>query len=80
MRRPGQLNFSRRAQGFVSAFLSRQTGFAHAPFDRVSVARAEAGSTPARDFGAYCVTFDGRALAAGESLQARAGVTLTRRC
>ena len=33
-----------------------------------------------RDFSAYAVTFDGRAVAVGESLQAAPGVTLTRRC
>ena len=53
---------------------------AHALFDRLVVARADGDNTPARAFGAYSVTFDGRALATGESLQAGPGVTLTRRC
>jgi CRISPR-associated protein Csd2 len=114
-----------RGHGFVSAFLSRQTGFgdddlallwqalenmfehdrsaargqmacrglyvfqhdselgnahAHALFDRLQVARSGDGSAPARDFGAYSVTFDGQALAPGQSLQAAPGVTLIRRC
>lgn len=53
---------------------------AHALFDRLQVARADGGDTPARDFGAYSVTFDGRALAVGERLEAAPGVNLTRRC
>lgn len=54
---------------------------AHALFDRLTVSRDPAdAATPARSFGAYSVAFDGRALAAGESLQATPGVTLTRRC
>lgn len=114
-----------RAHGFVSAFLSRQTGFdegdldllwqalesmfehdrsaargemstrglyvfehdselgnahAHALFDRLTVSRNGDAHAPVRGFGAYSVGFDGRSLAAGESLQAAPGVTLTRRC
>jgi CRISPR-associated protein Csd2 len=54
---------------------------AHALFDRLSVARRDDATTPARDFNAaYTVTFDGRAVAVDESLQAAPGVTLTRRC
>lgn len=53
---------------------------AHDLFDRLVVARAGEGSAPARDFAAYSVTFDGRALQVGESLEAAPGVTLTRRC
>jgi CRISPR-associated protein Csd2 len=53
---------------------------AHALFDRLNVQRATATDGPARSFGAYSVTFDGRALAPGESLQAGPGVMLTRRC
>ena len=113
-----------RAHGFVSAFLSKQTGFddadlallwqalenmfehdrsaargqmatrglyvfehdselgnahAHALFDRLLVGRAPASTGPARDFGAYSITFDGRTLAVGESLEAAPGVSLTRR-
>ncbi|MBX3634233.1 MAG: type I-C CRISPR-associated protein Cas7/Csd2 [Rubrivivax sp.] len=53
---------------------------AHALFDRLAVARAGDAATPARDFGAYSVTFGGRALAVGESAEAAPGVTVTRRC
>jgi CRISPR-associated protein Csd2 len=53
---------------------------AHALFDRLAVTRAGDASPPARDFGAYSVTFDGHALAIGESIEAAQGVTLTRRC
>jgi CRISPR-associated protein Csd2 len=53
---------------------------AHALFDKLVVERNGDPSLPARDFGAYSVSFDGRALAAGESVQAVPGVTLTRRC
>jgi CRISPR-associated protein Csd2 len=54
---------------------------AHALFDRLTIARRDDATTPARDFSvAYAVTFDGRAVAVGESLQAAPGVTLTRRC
>lgn len=52
---------------------------AHALFDRLQVART-GGSAPARDFGAYLVTFDGRPLAPGESLDVAQGVKLLRRC
>lgn len=53
---------------------------AHALFDRLAVARADGGGDdPARDFGAYSVTFDGRALGLGESVEAGTGVKLTRR-
>lgn len=52
---------------------------AHALFDRLLVAPTAPG-TPARDFGAYAVTFDGQALAVGSSVQAAPGVRLTRRC
>jgi CRISPR-associated protein Csd2 len=52
---------------------------AHALFDRLLVARTPASMGPARDFGAYSITFDGRTLAVGESLEAAPGVTLTRR-
>ncbi len=53
---------------------------AHALFDRLAVGRNGDAAAPARDFGAYSVTFDGRALAVGESAQAAPGVTVTRRC
>lgn len=53
---------------------------AHALFDQLKVVRADPGGAPARDFGAYSVAFDGRALAPGDSLQVGSGVTLTRRC
>jgi CRISPR-associated protein Csd2 len=53
---------------------------AHALFDRLAVGRSAAAAGPARDFGAYSVTFDGRSLAIGESIEAAPGVTLIRRC
>ena len=53
---------------------------AHSLFDRLTVVRTGDGATPARDFGAYSVEFDGRPLATGESIAAAQGVTLTRRC
>lgn len=53
---------------------------AHALFDRLQVTRDDDGHTPARDFGAYSVTFDDRPLAVGERLEAAPGVTVTRRC
>lgn len=53
---------------------------AHALFDRLMVARSCDAAAPAREFAAYSVLFDGKALAVGESLQAAPGVTLTRRC
>lgn len=53
---------------------------AHDLFDRLVVQRAAGADGPARDFGAYSVTFDGRGLAIGERIEAAQGVTLTRRC
>ena len=55
---------------------------AHALFDRLKIDPPQPvdGAPPIRDFSSYAVTFDGRALAVGESLQAAPGVTLTRRC
>jgi CRISPR-associated protein Csd2 len=47
---------------------------------RLNVGRSPYGVTPARDFGAYSVTFDGKALGIGETLEPAPGVTLTRRC
>jgi CRISPR-associated protein Csd2 len=52
---------------------------AHALFDRLAVARTDPHSPP-RDFGAYSVLFDGKPLAAGETIAAAPGLTLTRRC
>jgi CRISPR-associated protein Csd2 len=52
---------------------------AHTLFDRITVSRSGNGNTPARDFGAYSVTFDGRALGIGEAADAGAGIRLTRR-
>jgi CRISPR-associated protein Csd2 len=52
---------------------------AHALFDRLTVT-ANAPGTPAREFGAYSVLFDGAALAPQTSVQAEPGVRLTRRC
>jgi CRISPR-associated protein Csd2 len=53
---------------------------AHMLFDRLTVNRSGDAGTPARDFGAYSATFDGKALAVGESIEAAPGVKLTRRC
>ncbi len=53
---------------------------AHDLFDRLVVQRKAGADGPARDFGAYSVTFDGRSLAIGERIEAAPGVTLTRRC
>ncbi|MBL8289157.1 MAG: type I-C CRISPR-associated protein Cas7/Csd2 [Rubrivivax sp.] len=52
---------------------------AHALFDRLAAGRTGDAAGPARDFGAYSITFDGRALAIGESADAGPGVRLTRR-
>lgn len=52
---------------------------AHALFDRLVVAPTAPG-TPARDFSAYTVTFDGQPLDAVATVQAAPGVRLTRRC
>ena len=53
---------------------------AHALFDRMAVGRAAGSTGPARDFAAYSVAFDGRALAPGERVEVANGVNLTRRC
>ena len=53
---------------------------AHALFDRLAVARAGDASAPARDFVAYSITFDGKPLGVGETIDAAPGVKLTRRC
>ena len=52
---------------------------AHALFDRLKV-QAKAPGDVARSFDAYAVTFDGQALAVGQSMQPAPGVTLTRYC
>lgn len=52
---------------------------AHVLFDMLEVTPLEA-DTPARDFGAYSVTFDGRPLHVGATIPAVPGVMLTRRC
>jgi CRISPR-associated protein Csd2 len=52
----------------------------HSLFDRLVVARQGDAGAPARDFDAYSVSFDGKALGVGESIEATAGVKLTRRC
>ncbi|ACB33427.1 CRISPR-associated protein, Csd2 family [Leptothrix cholodnii SP-6] len=52
---------------------------AHSLFDRLTVT-PNAPGTPARDFGAYRVLFDGQPIAEGASMQAAPGVTLMRRC
>ena len=51
---------------------------AHALFDRL-VGAPTAPGTPARDFSAYTVTFDGQALEVGATVEAAPGVRLTRR-
>ena len=52
---------------------------AHDLFDRLVVQRSTGADGPARGFGAYSVTFDGQALAVGQSIAAAPGVTLTRK-
>ncbi len=52
----------------------------HMLFDRLTVARQGDANAPAREFGAYSVSFDNKALAVGESKEAAPGVTLIRRC
>ena len=52
---------------------------AHALFDKLTVAAIDPTS-PARDFTAYSVLFDGKPVEVGHSLQAAPGVTLIRRC
>lgn len=53
---------------------------AHSLFDRLTVGCNGDTNTPARDFGAYAVAFDGKALGVGETIEAAPGVKLTRRC
>ncbi len=52
---------------------------AHALFNRLQVKPNEEGAV-ARSFDAYSVLFDGKNLAAGQTVQPAPGVTLTRRC
>lgn len=52
---------------------------AHALFDRLVVTPTAPG-TPARDFRAYAVTFDGQPVAINTPIRLQEGVTLTRRC
>jgi CRISPR-associated protein Csd2 len=52
----------------------------HMLFDRLTVSRSGDQNTPARDFGAYSVSFDGKALSVGQTIDAAPGVKLTRRC
>jgi CRISPR-associated protein Csd2 len=52
----------------------------HVLFDRLTVGRGGDTSAPTRDFGAYSVAFDGKALDVGEVIDAAPGVKLTRRC
>ena len=51
---------------------------AHALFERLHVTPKEAGAV-ARSFDAYCVDFDGVALAIGDAVGAAPGVKLVRR-
>jgi len=53
---------------------------AHALFDRLQIKHVTEDTEPVRGFGAYSVTFDGRDLESGGSLEVSSGVTLTRRC
>ncbi|MFN9028639.1 MAG: type I-C CRISPR-associated protein Cas7/Csd2 [Betaproteobacteria bacterium] len=53
---------------------------AYALFDRLVVGSAGDTAAPPRDFSAYSVAFDGKALAIGETIEAAPGVRLTRRC
>jgi CRISPR-associated protein Csd2 len=52
----------------------------HTLFDRLAISRKGDANAPARDFGAYSVSFDGKALGIGETIEAAPGVKLTRRC
>lgn len=52
----------------------------HSLFDCLVVGRQGDADAPARDFGAYSVSFDGKALSVGETVEAAPGVKLTRRC
>ena len=52
---------------------------AHALFDRLSVARSGDAASPARDFGAYSVSFDGNPLDIGATVQATPSVKLHRK-
>ncbi len=51
----------------------------HALFDRLAISSVDP-TAPARDIGAYAVTFDGAPVAIGQEIQAAPGVTLMRRC
>jgi CRISPR-associated protein Csd2 len=52
----------------------------HMLFDRLTVARQGDADAPARDFGAYSVSFDGKVVGVGESVEAAPGVKLIRSC
>jgi CRISPR-associated protein Csd2 len=52
----------------------------HMLFDRLVINRAGQADSPARAFGAYSVSFDGKSLSVGETIDAAPGVKLTRRC
>jgi CRISPR-associated protein Csd2 len=52
----------------------------HTLFDRLAINHKGDANAPARDFGAYSVSFDGKALGIGEAIEAAPGVKLTRRC
>jgi CRISPR-associated protein Csd2 len=52
----------------------------HMLFDRLVISRAGQADSPARAFGAYSVSFDGKPLSVGETVDAAPGVKLTRRC
>jgi CRISPR-associated protein Csd2 len=52
----------------------------HMLSDRLTVARQGDADAPARDFGAYSVSFDGKVVGVGESVEAAPGVKLIRSC
>jgi hypothetical protein len=52
---------------------------AHDPFDRLVITPKTGKQGPARDIGADLIEFDGKPVAAGETLDAAPGVKLTRR-
>lgn len=53
---------------------------AHDLFDRLVITPKTGRQDPPRDIGAYLIKFDGRPLAADDSIEAAPGVKLTRRC
>lgn len=68
-----------KIRSFVQA-LASTVAHAHMLFDGLTVGRNGDANAPARDFGAYSVSFDRKALGIGETIEAAPGVKLTRRC